>query len=31
MPIFTIVSGKVAMRDNEINENAYGSCVEFSP
>lgn len=30
MPIVTIVNGKVAMRDNEINEKLYGKCVEFN-
>ena len=30
MPIYTIVNGKIAMRENEINENLYGKCVEFN-
>ena len=30
MPIFTIVNGKVAMRDNEVSENLNGNCVEFN-
>ena len=30
MPIFTIINGKIAMRDNEISENPHGNCVEFN-
>ena len=30
MPIFTIINGKVVMRENEIHENSAGEKVEFS-
>ena len=30
MPIFTIINGKVVMRENEIDESAVGEKVEFS-